>query len=249
MARPRILLVPTLTEVEWKIKPLLEDWAEVASFDAPGVGDEPPTEPTAAAIVKRGLDEIDRLGWEDWVVVGDEIGTPQAIRIAAARPDGVRGLALGHAALSLGRAGDRPALRSEMVDVLVQLAETDFRSYVRGLSQITQQAYDDELADRYIERVQPDVVADYMPEVLGPAGDEDLEPMLREVDVPLLFVEHKECLMWTPESFEDAARAFPDAMTASMDLKPSVNPEFVELLREFCSALPTSVQESAGDGR
>ena len=37
MDRPRVLLVPTLTEVEWKIRPLIEEWAEVASFDAPGV--------------------------------------------------------------------------------------------------------------------------------------------------------------------------------------------------------------------
>ena len=43
MDRPRVLLVPTLTEVEWKIRPLIEEWAEVASFDAPGVGDEPAT--------------------------------------------------------------------------------------------------------------------------------------------------------------------------------------------------------------
>ena len=41
MAKPsphRVLLVPTVTEVEWKIKPLLEEWADVASFDAPGSG-------------------------------------------------------------------------------------------------------------------------------------------------------------------------------------------------------------------
>ena len=41
MERPRLLLVPELTELEWVIKPLLEEWAEVASYDAPGVGDEP----------------------------------------------------------------------------------------------------------------------------------------------------------------------------------------------------------------
>ena len=41
MRRPRILLVPHFSELDWRIKPLLEEWAQVASFDAPGVGDEP----------------------------------------------------------------------------------------------------------------------------------------------------------------------------------------------------------------
>ena len=55
MDRPRVLLVPTLTEVEWKIRPLIEEWAEVASFDAPGVGDEPATTLTPEAISPEGL--------------------------------------------------------------------------------------------------------------------------------------------------------------------------------------------------
>jgi hypothetical protein len=42
MPRPRILLVPHFSDLEWRIKPLLEGWAQVASFDAPGVGGEPP---------------------------------------------------------------------------------------------------------------------------------------------------------------------------------------------------------------
>ncbi|MGH2982748.1 MAG: hypothetical protein ACRDK5_00605, partial [Solirubrobacterales bacterium] len=84
MARPRILLVPTVTEVEWAIKSLLEEWAEVASFDAPGVGGEPATETTQEAIVARGLAEIEGRGWEDCVIVGDEAGAVQAVRIAGA---------------------------------------------------------------------------------------------------------------------------------------------------------------------
>jgi pimeloyl-ACP methyl ester carboxylesterase len=242
--RPHILLVPTLSDVEWRIKPLLAEWADVASFNAPGVGDEPMTDPTAAAIVERGLAELDRLGWDSWVVVGDEIGSAQAVRIAAARPEGLAGLALGHASLSLRRTGSRPPIHAEMVDALVQMVETDFRSYVRALSQLTQGAYDDAMADAYWDRVKPEVAAAYMPELLGPVAEEDLEPMIRSLGVPLLLVEHVGCLMWTPESFEDAASAFSDATTASMELKPSVNPEFAELLREFCSSLPARPRES-----
>ena len=52
----RILLVPSLTELEWPIRPLIEEWAEVASFDAPGVGDEPPAEGHMLhASARRGL--------------------------------------------------------------------------------------------------------------------------------------------------------------------------------------------------
>ena len=99
VAKPRILLVPTVTEVEWKIKPLLEEWAEVASFDAPGVGSEPMTEPTIEGIVARGLAELDRRGWDRCVIVGDEVGAAQAARLAAKRPDAAQALVMGHPTL------------------------------------------------------------------------------------------------------------------------------------------------------
>ena len=40
-------------------------------------------------------------------LVGDEFGAAQAVRLAGRRPDGIRGLALGHASLSLS--SDAPA--------------------------------------------------------------------------------------------------------------------------------------------
>src|SRR5947199_229500 len=40
MARPRLLLIPSFTELEWTIRPALEEWADVASFDTPGVRGE-----------------------------------------------------------------------------------------------------------------------------------------------------------------------------------------------------------------
>jgi hypothetical protein len=42
MPRLRILLVPHFSELDLRIKPLLEEWAQVASFDAPGVGGRAP---------------------------------------------------------------------------------------------------------------------------------------------------------------------------------------------------------------
>jgi pimeloyl-ACP methyl ester carboxylesterase len=237
VARPRILLVPTLTELEWQIKPLLEEWAEVASFDVPGVGEEPPIDdPGPEAVIDRGVAEIDRRGWDRCVVVGDEFGVPQAIRIAAARPDAIEALALGHATLDLHTEGPEPALNGEVREALTRMIRTDFRSYVRALSQVTQHAYDDEFADRYMERVPQEMAVAYEGALMS-LEPEGLEEMLRSLDVPMLLVEHKGCLMWQREGFEEIVKAFPAASTGSMELKPSVNPEFAALLREFCGRL------------
>jgi pimeloyl-ACP methyl ester carboxylesterase len=237
MTRPHLLLVPTLTELEWQIRPLLEEWAEVASFDVPGVGEEPPVDdPGPEVVIDCGAAEIDRRGWDRCVVVGDEFGVPQAVRIAAARPNAVDGLALGHAALSLHTDGPRAALNGEVHEALTRMIRTDFRSYVRALSQVTQQAYDDEFADRYMERVPQETAIAYEGTLLS-LGLQDLEETLRSLDVPMLLVEHKGCLLWQREGFEDIVKAFPRASTGSMELKPSVNPEFAALLREFCERL------------
>src|SRR5947207_281803 len=40
MTRPRLLLISQSSELEWVRRPQIEDWAEVAAFDAPGVGEE-----------------------------------------------------------------------------------------------------------------------------------------------------------------------------------------------------------------
>ena len=71
MARPRILLVPFVTQLEWQIEPLLGEWADVASYDAPGVGSEPATEASPDAVAARGIAEVERRGWADCVVVAD----------------------------------------------------------------------------------------------------------------------------------------------------------------------------------
>src|SRR3954453_362035 len=110
MAQHRLLLVPWLSELEWGgIRPLLEEWADVASFDAPGVGDEPPpAETTREAIAKRGLEELAHLGWDRVTVVADEFGGGTAVTLASQRPEAVEGLALSHACLTHRLEGDRP---------------------------------------------------------------------------------------------------------------------------------------------
>jgi hypothetical protein len=75
MDRPRLLLVPQLTELEWLNKPLLEEWADVASYDAPGVGAGSDDAPSGSdAVAQRGLEELERRGWDRCVVVSDEFG-------------------------------------------------------------------------------------------------------------------------------------------------------------------------------
>jgi pimeloyl-ACP methyl ester carboxylesterase len=238
MPRPCLLLVPTATEVEWGIKPDLEEWADVASFDAPGVGDEPePSGLGPEVIAARGVDEIERRGWDRCVVVGDEVGTAAAVHVAGQAPERIAGLALGHATLSFARSGPRAPVNTEVAEGLAQVARTDYRSFVRAPSQATQGAYDDDFVQEYMQRVPQEYSSKWIDDLLLRSESEDLEPILRSADVPMLLVEHHNCLMWTREGFEDAVKAFPDATTASMVLKPSVSPEFAELLREFSEPL------------
>src|SRR5688572_17579416 len=111
MERPRLLLVPTATELEWRIKPQLEEWADVAAFDAPGVSGEPePEELTPGTVARHAIEEIERRGWDRCVVVGDEVGAASAARVAILGPDRIAGLALGHATLSFKRSGPGAAI-------------------------------------------------------------------------------------------------------------------------------------------
>ncbi len=67
--------------------------------------------------------------------------------------------------------------------------------------------------------------------------EESMGTVLRKLEIPLLFVQHEGCLLYTSEGFEDVAAEFGDATTASVQVKPSANPEFAEILREFCEGL------------
>jgi pimeloyl-ACP methyl ester carboxylesterase len=268
--RPRILLVPDTSELEWQVKPLLEEWAEVASFDAPGIGAEPAVEgrgpratlegrglsderrgwercvtPGDEPIVERGLAEIDRRGWESCIVVGDEFGSFNAIGLAAAAPSRVEGLALGHACLSLDRTGPRPPVSGDVYSGFSQLARFDYRTFARTLTQVTQGGYDEELAEAYIERVPQEITMAHSELADRFMDGRRVEPVLRELNVPLLLVEHKGCLMFTREGFEDAVAAFPDAQRAAFEQKPSVSADFAAALRTFAARLTKAAREPA----
>ncbi len=229
--------MPTLTELEWRIKPTLAEWAEVASFDAPGVGGRPlPATVTPQTMGDNAVYELDRLGWERCVVVGDEFGGHPAVEAALARRDRVVGLAFGHACLSFRRRGERAPLNGEVLEAFFSLVEVDYGTYVRHLTQLTQNAYDDELADSYRERV-PQETAVAAAEIPHALQGVEIESDLRALQRPLLFARHDGCLAWTDEGYEDAVAAFPDAKRVSTEVKPSGCPAFAEALRAFCAEL------------
>ena len=236
MNRPRLLLVPEFTELEWVIRPLLEEWAEVASYDPPGVGDEPESETfDRAAIVRRGLQELDRRGWERCFVASDSWGIASAVQLAVARPDAVEGLALGHATLSFRREGPRAPINAGVHDAMAELVDKDHEQFLRyGAVQATGGSIDEEQAERMIERFPRDLIRRGWEMITR--DDVDIGDLLEQLDCPLLFAKHQGCLGSTDEGFEDAVAAFPRARVVSVTDAPLTSEVFAEALREFCEA-------------
>jgi pimeloyl-ACP methyl ester carboxylesterase len=243
--RPRILLCPQFTEVEWSIAPQVSEWAEVATYDPPGVGDEPVPPGAELGIdrelaVQRGLDEVTRLGWDSYFVVGDAWGTATAVRIAAARPEPVLGIALGHASADYRTDGERPAVNGEVAAAMGQLLRSDYDSFVRyGLTQFTQGGFDEETAARIVERFPPMEIASRVWEMLV-TRPEPIAELLELLDKPMLLAKHDGCLVFTAEGFDDLVSTFPDAGTVSVQKATSASDEFATALRAFCEAQPAS---------
>ena len=241
MPRPRILLCPQFTEVEWTIAPQISEWAEVAMFDPPGVGGEPiPADAEMVIdrelVVQKALQEVERLAWGSYFVVGDAWGTATAARVAAAKPDAVRGLALGHACADYGTEGERPAVNGELVAAMAQLMRSDYDSFVRyGLTQFTQEGFDEDTAGRMVDRFPPMEVASQVWEMLV-ARPEPIAELLGKLDKPMLLAKHEGCLVFTPEGYEDLVSSFPDALTVSVQKSTSASDEFAAALRDFCEA-------------
>jgi pimeloyl-ACP methyl ester carboxylesterase len=237
MPRPRLLLVAEFTELQWRIKPRLEEWAEVASFDPPGVGGEPLPDGAAISndlIAQRGIAEVERRGWDRFFLVSDGWGNAVAARIARSLPRAIAGMALGHASLSNRMDGNRPPVNRQVWEALTQLIHQDTGAFFRhGIVQATHGSVDEALAQRMIERF-PDpatVVAGW--EALT-MPDEPIEDALREIDRPLLLAKHDGCLISTEEGYDDAVAAFPAARTVVVEEAPSVSEAFADSLREFC---------------
>lgn len=242
MVRARILLCPQFSEVEWTIAPQLASWAEVATFDAPGVGDEPirsgdPADFDRELVVQRALQEIEDRGWDSYFVVGDAWGTATAVRVARARPEPVLGLALGHASLDYQQEGRRPAVSKEVTAAMTQLLRSDYDSFVRyGMTQFTQGAFDEETSERIVARFPPMEIASKVWES-NIDRTEPIGELLKQVDVPMLLSKHEGCLVFTAEGYEDAIRAFPEAHRTSVSQASSASDEFAAALKDFCEGV------------
>jgi hypothetical protein len=244
MDRPRLLLVPQLTELEWLIKPTLEEWAEVASYDAPGVGDEPSVEEFGSeAVAQRGLEEVARRGWESFFVVADEFGVAAASKVAVEATDAVDGMALGHARLSNSLDGERPAVNAQVHEACVSLMQADHRTFVRQFFRMTggedsRGGFGDDLVDEYLKRVPISLEVPFW-ETRGFQG-ERIGERLALLDVPMLLARHRGCLLFTDEGFEDARAAHPEAVAITCAEKPGTSSDFADALREFCAQHATA---------
>jgi pimeloyl-ACP methyl ester carboxylesterase len=215
---------------------MLEEWAEVASYDPPGVGEEPAAaEPTRQATVDGGLAELDRVGWDRFFVVADGWGISTGVAIATERPEGLCGLVLAHASLSLSMEGSRPALSPEVYAALTQLIRQNAPSFIRhGITQATGGSIDEELAENLLQRIPAENMLGIWEAVTTP--EEDYADALLGLDCPMLLVKHDGCLMSTEEGFEDAVSALSHAQTLVVAEAPPTSAEFAEGLRRFCVA-------------
>ncbi len=251
---PRLLLVPSFTELEWGIRPSLQEWADVATFDAPGIGDneipfEVELDPSRGAelltrwreaAVQIGLEALDRRGWERFVVVTDSWGAPTAVRIARMRRDAVLGVALGHAALSHSTEGERAPERASISAALIQLARQGSDAFVRyGIAQMTRGGIDEDTAQKMVERFPDMELVTATLEALR-EQPEPIEDELREINAPLLLAKHEGCLSSTDEGFEDIVKAFPKAETAVCPEMCASSPTFAAALRQFWERLASA---------
>ena len=253
--RPRLVLSPFVTELEWEsIRPALEEWADLITCDAPGVGSEPMPEVVVLdpglrmdeaieglriwreTLAARLVEWARELGWDEYFVVADSYGIATGVAVAEARPEAVRGVALGHAALEHRYDGDRPTVSPEIWDAMGTLLRTDRRSFISyGLAQMTQGGVTEEQARRWWERFPDPDIASVVWEALG-SEPEQFEARLRGLEVPLLLAQHVGCLVETEEGFEDAVAAFPEATVVRCAGACASSDEFAAALREFCES-------------
>jgi pimeloyl-ACP methyl ester carboxylesterase len=256
METPRLLLVPEFTELEWAIRPQLAEWADVASYDPPGVGGEPIQHEELDELrrgersirdlfVRRGLEEIDRRGWNRFFLVADGYGTATAARIALERPEAIQGMALGHASLSYDMEGERAPVSREAWAAMQQLLRHDHREFIRhGIVQITRGSVDDEAAKQMIQRFPDSEFIGRAWEALE-AEREPIGDMLRQVGRPLLLAQHQECISFREEGFEDAVDAFPDARIVRVPGAPATREEFAKAVRDFCEEVTAAGVDQA----
>lgn len=230
--RARILYVPIFAGFEANpFAKLAAEWADVESFDGPGAGarrGEPVGGPEDVAAA--GAARLDELGWERCVLVCDSHAQAAGVELAVRDPR-VGGIAVSHAALRYSASGERPALNAAVFDTAAQLLVTDYRSFGRALTQLTQGALDDDWVDGMVAQVPHAAAQERMATMVDGL---ELVSRLRGEDLEVLLAGHRDCMMWTPESTEDAAAALPDASVVICDRVPIGDADYYVALRSLC---------------
>jgi hypothetical protein len=229
--RARILYVPIFAAFELgQFAELAGSWADVESFDSPGCGsrrDEPPA--GVEGIAAAGAARLDELGWDSCVAVCDSHSQAAGAELALRDPR-VRGLGVGHAALRYDVDGPEPTLSPGVHSAAGQLLETDYRSFVHAITQMTQGELGEEWTGVFMEEVPEQVARQGLAELPG----QELLSCLRGEGVELLVARHVGCVLWVPERFDDVVSALPDAMAIDCDAVPLIDPAFHAALRELC---------------
>src|SRR5215208_8451727 len=180
MMRPRLVLVVSMSPLEWRIREQLEEWADLAVLEREA----------------RLPDELDARDWDSCVLVGDEFGVLNAMALAEQAPERVAALAIGHACLYGPRAHQHD-VEPEIWDAYKSLARLDYRSFARSLTHESAGSYGDDIVDQFLETIPHERLLENLALVdeLLEHGSE-LEPMLRRLNRPLLFAHHTRCLLW-----------------------------------------------------
>lgn len=224
---------PVFTGLAWAIRPQIEEWAEVITYDPRKPVDQATGTLGHEAVAEHGLAAWDDRDWDSCFVAGDGLGLAIAVQIAAWRPDRVQGLILGHATLSQRRDGARPPISDAVWSAMTEMIRTDSEAFIRNaFVQLTRGSYDEDLAQRMMTLYSQDQLEEGW--LLLTRPDLEFGEPLKELDLPLLLGKHEGCLLHTDEGYEDVVAAFPEARTVSTEDACCTDPLFGEAMQEFC---------------
>jgi hypothetical protein len=184
-------------------------------------------------VVDAALARLDAVGWDRCCLVADSHGQAAAIEVALAQPERFTALCISHAAANYQLGGDRPAMTPAVHDAALRLLETDYRSFARAITQLTLGLADDEWVERWTAEVPQHVAQS----ILGDLSERqpDLVSRLADWSSPIVLGQHKGCVMWTTEAFEDACAAVPSARVVRCDGIPVMEAPFLEAVRQVAA--------------
>jgi hypothetical protein len=181
--------------------------------------------------VTRGLAALDAIDADPVLIVADGWAIATAAHIAHERHAVVAGMAIGHARPSHRREGDRAPITGEVFAAMGRLIESDAAAFVRhGIAQVTGGSVDEEQAERMLQRLPTEHMAE---DSAALTADERFGDLLAELECPLLLAKHEGCLMSTDAGFEDAVSRLPRASTVLVPDAPASSPAFADAVGDF----------------